>query len=110
MSVKLSNKAKIFIIKNNICNILLDVSYFTEGCVLIKEPKIEIIKSNKDLRDFEEYDQIKHDSLNLYISNDFKQIFPQKEEFLLELGGTIKKKIIIKNIQPQIIRTCQVDK
>lgn len=108
MSIILSNKSKEYIEKNKISHLLIRVSFFTEGCILIKEPKIEIV-NEKDMKKYKDHDKIMNENLTLLISNDFREIFDQKNKFCLDLGGTFKKKIILKNFQPIIIRTCKVD-
>jgi len=108
MNVILSEKAQEYINKNDISNLLIKVSFLTEGCILIKEPKIEIIK-DKDIINYVDYNKISKGKLNVFIAQNFNEIFGENEEYFLELEGTLKKKLIIKNIKPIIIRTCQMD-
>lgn len=108
MNVILSEKSQEYINKNKISNLLIKVSFFTEGCILIKEPRIENIK-NKDREKYTDYNRISKENLNFFIAPDFTEIFSEIEDYFLELEGTLKKKLIIKNIKPIIIRTCQMD-
>ena len=107
MMIKLSKKLEDYLQKNNILNLILRIAFFTEGCILIKEPKIEVI-NDQSLKDFKDYEKICNDKLTLFISEEFKEIYGTKEDFILELGGKLIKKIILLNYQPIIIRTCKL--
>ena len=102
----LTEKLRKYLQEKTISYLLAKVSFFSEGCVLIKEPKFEVLNAN-DLEEFQANEKITKDQLTLYISDDFNEIFGSEEEFYLDLKGVLRKKIIIKNIQPIMKRTCK---
>lgn len=108
MTIIISKKLKTYIKKKEISQLLITVSFFTEGCILIKEPKIiDVTHENK--RNFYDSEKNLDGSLILHFSKEFYEIFNKNDEYHLDLGSTFRKKVILTNIQPKIIRTCKVD-
>jgi len=108
MTITISKKLLTYLQKKEICQLIAKVSFFTEGCVLIKEPKI-IAYSQDDEEKIHDSEKIDEDSLILHFTKEYRDIFGKDDLYQLDLGGTFSKKIMLKNIQPKLIRTCKMD-
>ena len=108
MSISLSNKSKEFLKKSNTLNFLVDIIFIEEPCTQIYNPTIEKIK-DVDLDKYKDFEKVSKDNLILYLSDWFIKIYGKLEEFQLDINGILKKRLIIKNINPIIKNTCKVD-
>ncbi len=107
MSITLTEKSKKFIEKKNISNLSLEIAYIEERCTQIYDPKIEIIK-NGNLEKYSNYKKVSSNNLTLNISKSFIELFGNLNNFELDMGSLIKKKLIIKNVDPIIKNVCKV--
>ncbi len=108
MSISLSNKSKEFLKKSNTLNFLVDIIFIEEPCTQIYNPTVEKIK-DVDLDKYKDFEKVSKDNLILYLSDWFIKIYGKLEEFQLDINGILKKRLIIKNINPIIKNTCKVD-
>ena len=110
MDIILSEKAKEYITRKRISNLEIKISFFSERCVQIFEPKVQVI-SDKNLDDFVGIRKEIVDGIVIYISDQFSEIYKEENKDIhIELHKFPKKKLIIKNIDPIIIQTCKIDK
>ena len=107
MSIILTEKSKKYIEKKKINNISLEITYIEVPCTQIYDPKIEIIK-DKDLEKYSSYKKVSNNGLNLNVSKSFIELYGDLNKFELDMGSLIKKKLIIKNIDPIIKNVCKV--
>jgi len=109
MNVSFSNKARQYTKKKKIINILVKISFFTQGCVHIYEPKLEPI-SNDKLGNFQKNKRIIVNGFTIYLSDQFLEIYNTQKEIHIDLQKFPKQKLILKNIDPIIIQTCKLEK
>lgn len=107
MSISLSNKSKEFLKKSNTLNFLVDIIFIEEPCTQIYNPTVEKIK-DVDLDKYKDFEKVSKDNLILYLSDWFLKIYGKLEEFQLDINGILKKRLIIKNINPIIKNTCKI--
>ena len=107
MSIILNEKSKKFIEKKNITNLSLEIAYIEEPCTQIYDPKIVIIKDNK-IKNDSSYKKVSSNGLTLNVSNSFIKLYGDLNKFELDMGSLIKKKLIIKNVDPIIKNVCKV--
>lgn len=107
MSIILTEKSKKFIEKKKITNLSLEIAYIEEPCTQIYDPKIEIIKDNKT-KSYSSYKKVSSNGLTLNVSNSFIELYGDLNEFELDVESLIKKKLIIKNVDPIIKNVCKV--
>ena len=108
MSIDLSSKSQKYIIKNNVQNILIDVTFFEESCAEIYDPSILLLK-NKDLEKYKDLDSISKGDLTLYISKDFIKVFGKLENYQLDTNGIFRNKLFLSNVDPIIKNTCRTN-
>ncbi len=106
MSISLSEKSKKYILKKEITKLLIDINFFEETCTQIYEPLISIM-TNNDLKDWEKIEKVSIKNLTLYLSDSFLKIFGKLDEYQLEIGGFLKKMLILTNVDPIIKNICK---
>jgi len=107
MSIILTEKSKKFIEKKKLRNLSLEIAYIEEPCTQIYDPKIEIIKDN-NLEKYSSYKKVSSNSLTLNVSKSFIELYGDLNKFELDMGSLIKKKLIIKNVEPIIKNVCKI--
>ncbi|KKN58486.1 hypothetical protein LCGC14_0551600 [marine sediment metagenome] len=108
MSISLSEKSKKYVEKNKISKLFIDIKFFEETCTQIYEPFISII-TNNDLKNWEKNEKVSMKNLTLYISDSFLKIFGKLDEYQLEIGGFLKKILILTNVEPIIKNICKTN-
>lgn len=109
MNVTFSNKAREYTKKKNVINLLVKISFFTQGCVHIYEPKLVPIP-NDELGNFEKNERIIVNGFTIILSDQYLEIFKNQKEFIIDLQKFPRQKLIVKNLNPIIIQTCKMDK
>ncbi len=107
MSIILTEKSKKFIEKKKITTLSLEIAYIEGPCTQIYDPKIKIIKDNKTEK-YTSYKRISRNGLTLNVSKSFIELYGDLNNFELDMGSLIKKKLIIKNVEPIIKNICRV--
>ncbi len=107
MSIILTEKSKKFIEKKKITTLSLEIAYVEESCTQIYDPKIKIIKDNKTEK-YTSYKRVSSNGLTLNVSKSFIELYGDLNNFELDMGSLIKKKLIIKNVEPIIKNICRV--
>jgi len=108
MMIILSNKAKGYIKKKCIKNLLIKISFFTEGCVHVYEPKIETIIP-ENIKNYLKNDNFDINGIHVYLSNQYNEIYKNQKDIHVDLQKFPRKKLIIKNIDPIIINACKLE-
>lgn len=109
MNVTFSNKAREYTKKKNIINLLVKISFFTQGCVHIYEPKLEPIPDD-ELGDFQKNERIIANGFTIILSDQYLEIYQNQKELFIDLQKFPRQKLILKNLDPIIIQTCKMDK
>ena len=109
MSVAFSKKAIDYIKKKKIINLLVKISFFTQGCIHIYEPKLEPIPNDK-LGNFQKNKRLVVNGINIYLSDQYLETYNTQKELYIDLQKFPKQKLILKNLEPIIIQTCKLDK
>lgn len=107
MSINLTQKAELYLKKENAKKLYIDIAFSEEPCTQIYEPSVEIIE-DEELEKYNTPHRLSENGIILFISEWFKQLFGEQNEFKLDLKGLLKKKLVIKNIEPIIKNTCKV--
>jgi len=107
MSIILTEKSKKFIEKKKISDLSLEIAYIEEPCTQIYDPKIKIIKE-EDLEKYSNYKKVSFNNLTLNVSKSFIELYGDLKNFNLDMGSLIKKKLVIKNVEPIIKNVCNV--
>ena len=105
LTLFLSENSKNFIKKKNIQNIIADLDYIEESCAQIYDPRVRIIK-DRELDIFKDLTKVSNGELTLYLSKSFINKFGKLDEFQLDVGGVIKKRLFLSNVEPIIINIC----
>lgn len=106
LTLVLSENSKKFIKKKNIQNIIADLDYIEESCAQIYDPRVRIIK-DRELDIFKDLTKVSNGELTLYLSKSFINKFGKLDEFQLDVGGVIKKRLFLSNVEPIIIDICK---
>ena len=106
LTLVLSENSKKFIKKKNIQNIIADLDYIEEYCAQIYDPRVRIIK-DRELDIFKDLTKVSNGELTLYLSKSFINKFGKLDEFQLDVGGVIKKRLFLSNVEPIIIDICK---
>lgn len=109
MSVAFSKKAIDYIKKKKIINLLVKISFFTQGCIHIYEPKLEPIPNDK-LGNFQKNKRFVVNGINISLSDQYIETYNTQKELYIDLQKFPKQKLILKNLEPIIIQTCKLDK
>ncbi|MHA2006713.1 MAG: hypothetical protein ACXABO_13035 [Promethearchaeota archaeon] len=103
----MSENSKKFVEKNGILNIIVDIDFIEEKCAQIYDPVVKVIK-DRDLRKFKDYTKVSNEVITLYISNSFINAYGILNEFQLDIGGLVKKRLFFSNIEPMIREICKI--
>ena len=106
MEVKIPEEVKIFWKKKHISNILLNVKLYEEPCTQIYNPVIKNINSEDIDSSIETLG--KFHNFTFYVHPEFNERFNNTQLIELELKGLLKKKVIIRNIEPIITNICKI--
>ena len=107
MSITLTSESKEYIQEKSITDILIDVTIIREACLEINNPTLKIIKEG-GLESVKDSIKISLGTLNVHVSREFIEIFGNREEYQIDLGGFFEKILILKNVDPINKNTCNV--
>ena len=109
MIVSFSNKAMEYIKKKSISNLLVKISFFTQGCIHIYEPILEPIPNDK-LGKFQKDADLVVNGINIYLSDQYLETYNTQNELYIDIQKFPTQKLILKNLEPIIIQTCKLEK
>ena len=105
MAIQFSDQVKNYFEKKSITQMRLQVDLIEEPCTQIYNPKlVPFTDSPKD----SDILLGSHENVSFYALPEFISRFGQPSELVLSLKGLLKKKVILKNIEPIIKNVCKI--
>ncbi len=107
MFIALTKESEGYLRKKGIGNLLVDVTLIEEPCTQIYDANITHIKS-EDIDKYRNIEKVVDGNLTLILTEQFLKIYGKLDEYQIDLGGFLKKKLILKNVEPIIKNTCKI--
>lgn len=104
MKIIIKKKVEIFLSKNRVKDIVVQVKSMQKGCIFAVE--IIIKKLRKPPSEKEQYLEHNVGERTIYLSNAFMEYFKQESQIIIDLKGKICKKMVCINIMPLVKRKC----
>ncbi|MGV9173804.1 MAG: hypothetical protein ACOC44_14930 [Promethearchaeia archaeon] len=109
MKIEISSEARKFLAyKGEVTGLRILIDQIDEECTRIFNPSIKLLKNNNPPGSSDVDQKIEMEDYTIFISKRFTEIYGQKDELMIDVGGFFEKVLIISNIDAQTKNICKV--